>query len=162
VDLVNDTRNAVKSLLGGDAMRSQSPGQTDAAGSEGTRAVDTGGDDAMTAAHQQQRSLLRDTLRFAVPLQMVELLSQPQATLIDLAQEAAQIIAVHGDDLQFGGAHCAAAFSALARGLAISALLSEGGVDFDGQHWCTDPTCKAAGRLQHATTAATRDDTASR
>jgi hypothetical protein len=52
-----------------------------------------------------------------------------------LATDGADEIASHGDDLQFGGKHCAPTFAALARGLAVLAH-QPGGVSFAGLHWC--------------------------
>lgn len=45
------------------------------------------------------------------------------------------VIAYHGDVLQYGGRGCARAFNALARSLALLALRA-GGVTFAGHHWC--------------------------
>ena len=54
---------------------------------------------------------------------------------VRLAAEFADAIASHGDDLMFGGKHCAPTFAALARGLAVLAH-QPGGVSFAGLHWC--------------------------
>jgi hypothetical protein len=53
----------------------------------------------------------------------------------DIASVAAERIGSHGDELQYGGKHCAEAFDALAAGLA-AASFAPGGVDFLGAHWC--------------------------
>lgn len=52
-----------------------------------------------------------------------------------LASKSADALAAHGDDLLYGGKHCAETFTALARGLAALAH-QPGGVSFAGLHWC--------------------------
>ncbi|SEM82464.1 hypothetical protein [Streptacidiphilus jiangxiensis] len=54
-----------------------------------------------------------------------------------LRREAANMIASHGDDLQFGGRHAAATAASLARGLALLAG-APGGVTFAGVHACLE------------------------
>jgi hypothetical protein len=100
-----------------------------------------------------QRTLLRETLRLAVPREMDRLRSIP-GIIVSVARESAEIVATHGDDLQFGGWHCARTFAALARGLAAAALAAEGGIDYLGLHWCSVPGCRAADRFEHAAPAA--------
>lgn len=95
----------------------------------------------MTGAEDMQRMVLRETLRFAVPMHMHELQHLPVDMLPGIGSAAATVIGSHGDALQFGGKHCAEAFNALARGLAAAALTAWGGVTFDGMHWCTQPNC---------------------
>ena len=97
-----------------------------------------------------QRTVLVETLRLAVPMHMAELHGQPLGVLAGLASKAATTIGSRGDDLQFGGRHCAQAFNALARGLAAAALTAEGGADYAGLHWCADPWCRAGSRFEHA------------
>lgn len=90
--------------------------------------------------------VLVETLRFAVPLHIHELQHATANQRQGLAREAAQIIAHQGDVLMFGGKKGAAGnvFNHLARGLAAAAYLP-GGVDFAGQHWCTNHAeCEAA------------------
>jgi hypothetical protein len=94
--------------------------------------------------------VLRETLRLAVPLHMRELRDRPARILAAIASQAATTIGSHGDALQYGGKHCAQAFSALARGLAAAALTVEGGVDFQGLHWCRIPNCQMKHRFEHA------------
>lgn len=88
-----------------------------------------------------QRSVLLETLELAVPLHMAELRDLPADTLADIAAAAGTTVGCHGDDLQFGGKHCAPTFNALARGLAATALTAWGGVTWQGLHWCTIPGC---------------------
>ena len=77
------------------------------------------------------------TLQLAVPLHIDELRHRDDRQRITIAGRCADVIAAHGDDLQYGGKHCAAAFNALARGLAAAAY-QPGGVTFAGAlHWCT-------------------------
>lgn len=86
-----------------------------------------------------------------VPLRMWELIDAPAGALRAHLEQmrcsghpssepcwgAATIIASHGDDLQFGGRHRPDARRALVDGLAVGALLADGGV-FASQlgHWC--------------------------
>ena len=97
-----------------------------------------------------QRMVLAETLRLAVPMHMAALHGSPPRVLAAVASASATVIGSHGDDLQFGGQHCAAAFNALARGLAAAALTAEGGADYAGLHWCADPWCRAGSRFEHA------------
>lgn len=102
----------------------------------------------MTADYQ--RMVMRETLRMAVPMHMVELHGLPDDMLAQIASNAATVIGTHGDDLQYGGKHCVPTFNALARGLAAAALVAQGGVDYEGLHWCADPYCRAKSRFDHA------------
>src|SRR5699024_4644825 len=53
---------------------------------------------------------------------------------------AVDIIALHGDDLQYGGRHRSDARRALVDALAVAALLTPGGVLTSGLgHWCARP-----------------------
>lgn len=103
-----------------------------------------------TAAAEAQQMVLRETLRLAVPMHMVELCGLDPDHLAAIASHAATAIGSHGDALQYGGKHCREAFNALARGLAAAALTADGGVDYGGQHWCADPRCRATTRFDHA------------
>jgi hypothetical protein len=94
-----------------------------------------------TAAIETQRMVLIETLRLAVPLHMVELDDVPAEHLLAMATRDATAIGSQGDDLQFGGRRAEAAFNALARGLAIAALTTWGGVTWQGLHWCRTPGC---------------------
>jgi hypothetical protein len=75
------------------------------------------------------------TLLAAVPLQIDELSTWDSGSRQRLAHAFAYVVATHGDDLMYGGKHCAPAFRALARGLACLAYLP-GGITFAGHHWC--------------------------
>lgn len=92
-------------------------------------------------AVEWQRFVLRETLTLAVPMHMHELRRCDPNFLAEIASQAATTIGSHGDALQFGGKQCAAAFNALARGLAATALIAWGGATFQGLHWCTVPHC---------------------
>lgn len=83
------------------------------------------------------RGLLQTMLRFSVPLQIFEIRNRSTEELQRLAQEASQMVASHGDDLMFGGKHCAETFNSLATGLAAAALILPGGVDWMEMHFCT-------------------------
>ena len=91
----------------------------------------------------RQRFVLQETLKLAVPIHMLTMRDWSPDALTTAARAAADVVALHGDDLQFGGKHCAKAFNALARGLAAAALCAEGGVRWKalGLHWCTVPGC---------------------
>lgn len=101
-------------------------------------------------ATDTQHMVLRETLRLAVPMHVVEMQHLEPHHLTAIASNSATVVGSHGDALQFGGKHCAKAFNALARGLAAAALTAQGGVDFIGLHWCADPRCRAASRFDHA------------
>jgi hypothetical protein len=94
--------------------------------------------------------LLHAALAMAVPLEIQRLRDQDDDVLADLAHRCVDIVATHGDDLLFRGSQCASAFGALVRGLAVAALIAEGGVDFVGLHWCAWPHCRARTRMDHA------------
>jgi hypothetical protein len=83
-------------------------------------------------------------LAVAVPLRIAELRGVPDDERLVIARECGQIIAEHGDSLMFRDKHSAAAFNALARGLAAAAY-QPGGITFAGQHYCTShDECEAA------------------
>lgn len=88
--------------------------------------------------------VLTETLRVAVPWNMLILSSCSPAALQRIATGASSVIGSKGDVLQFRspkkGAP-AAAFNALARGLAAAALVAWGGATFAGLHWCTVRAC---------------------
>lgn len=91
---------------------------------------------------------LADTLQVAVPLRINELHrlrpDERDERIRRWAQEAADIVAQHGDKLMFRDRHSrrgigtAGVFDALARGLAAGAWVP-GGVTWAGLHWCTQP-----------------------
>lgn len=96
-------------------------------------------------AAETQRTVLRETLRLAVPMWMVEVDGLPLDMLTGIATASAVTVGTHGDDLQFGGKHTRDAFNALARGLAVAALVAWGGVTYEGLHWCATPGCRDPG-----------------
>ena len=102
--------------------------------------------EAMTTQHM----VLRETLGLAVPMHMAELDGLSVEHLCLVASTASEVIGSHGDALQLGGKHCREAFNALARGLAAAALVTPGGIDFIGRHWCADSRCRATSRFDHA------------
>ena len=84
----------------------------------------------------QAQDLLRLTLSAAVPLHAAELARMPYAEVLRVARECAQVVAEKGDIIQWRSkrkGETAAAFNALARGLA-AASFSPGGVVFLGEH----------------------------
>lgn len=95
----------------------------------------------MKHSDDTRRMVLRETLRLAVPRHLNELDGLPLDMLTSIATASAVTVGTHGDDLQFGGKHCAEAFNALARGLAVAALVAWGGVTYEGLHWCATPGC---------------------
>lgn len=103
-----------------------------------------------TPATQWQHTVLRETRRLAVPLHTDRMRGLPPGSLTAIASDCATTIGTHGDDLMFGGQHCKTAFNALARGLAAAALTADGGIDWDGLHWCAIPGCQAGSRYDHA------------
>lgn len=92
---------------------------------------------------------LKDMLGAFVPLEILQMHLVPRAALQQMASEAAEIIASHGDDLMFGGKHCAATYTALNNGLAAAALLAPAGIDFMGLHFCArpHPECPSASAI---------------
>jgi len=91
-----------------------------------------------------QRDLMIIALSASVPLFREEFRDRSPEWLIGEASRMSTILGSQGDVLQYGGGKpgtAAGAFNALARGLACAALIAEGGVDWLGQHWCSDPLC---------------------
>lgn len=81
--------------------------------------------------------LLRITLSAAVPLWVLRLRERPFAELLRRAPELGQVVAEKGDVVQFKGkkkGETAAAFNALAEGLAILSFMP-GGVTFMEEHY---------------------------
>lgn len=101
----------------------------------------------MTGRTQPTLDTLAITLLAAVPLHILQLRGYDAQQRIAIAHQCADIVAAHGDDLQYGGTHCRTAFNALARGLAVAAY-QPGGVTFADLHWCTAAHlgCPRAGR----------------
>lgn len=87
------------------------------------------------------RALLSTTLALAVPLWIERLKPKPWSELAAKAQEAADVVASKGDIIQFKSkkkGETAAAFNALAEGLAILAF-APGGVRFLDLHFQATP-----------------------
>lgn len=81
--------------------------------------------------------LMRSTLQLAVPLWAMRLRPVPFDRLVERAPTLAQVVAEKGDVAQFRGSkkgETAAAFNAIAEGLAILSFLP-GGVRFMGDHY---------------------------
>lgn len=86
------------------------------------------------------------SLEAFVPIRIAEIRSWAQDERAAAARAAADMVATHGDDLQYGGRHCARTWAALVTGLAAAAY-QPGGVTFAGRHWCVDhAACDAAAR----------------
>lgn len=91
--------------------------------------------------------LLSISLAVAVPLHIEQVRAGRHSVewLLGEARRCADEVGSRGDVLQYGGkrkGEAASAFNALARGLAVAALVAEGGVTWLGQHWCADgPGC---------------------
>ncbi len=86
------------------------------------------------------RGLLQASLSAAVPLHIAELKRISWSEVERLARESAQIIAEKGDVIQFRSkkkGETAAAFNALARGLAAGAFVP-GGIRFLDMHFEAD------------------------
>lgn len=81
--------------------------------------------------------VLDASLSAFVPLRIRELQAWTPEARVAAARHAADAVAAHGDDLQYGGKHCAATWAALVDGLAAAAY-QPGGVTFAGRHWCVD------------------------
>ena len=97
---------------------------------------------------------LVETLRFAVPLRIADLLALPDPARGRCAQrwalDGARRLGEGGDTLQFiskrrratgTDLRVANTFEHLAKGLAGAAVLTPGGVQFGGLHWCIAPDC---------------------
>jgi hypothetical protein len=82
------------------------------------------------------------TLRLAVPLNIMKMRDWSPERRCEVGRAQATTVASHGDDLMYGGKHCADAFNALAMGLAALAY-QPGGARFLDLHWCVDahPGC---------------------
>lgn len=80
-------------------------------------------------------TLLVGLLTTAVAMAQQDLTRLSWCDVERIAREAAVTIGSHGDDLMYGGKHCASTFAALARGLAAISF-APGGVRFLGEHWC--------------------------
>jgi len=82
--------------------------------------------------------LLKSALSVSVPLYAMQLREQPIEDLLKLAQECAETIAHHDDNILFRSSKvgdAAKAFNALAKGIAVLAIVAPGGVEVFGQKW---------------------------
>ncbi|MGW7314716.1 hypothetical protein [Streptomyces sp. NPDC054865] len=99
--------------------------------------------DPLANADSQNPALI-ETLRLAVPLHMASLSGLSASNLVEIATRSASVVGSKGDVLQFHSPKrgaAAEAFNALAKGLAVAALVAWGGCTFLGVHWCTVPNC---------------------
>lgn len=80
--------------------------------------------------------LLRTTLDGLVPLYMWQL--HGRGDMEGRAGECVDVIASHGDDLEHGRETGGEALNAVARAIAILALVNPTGVSVFGGHWCRD------------------------
>lgn len=78
--------------------------------------------------------VLRLSLSVAVPLRIAEVREWTVDRRLETARGCADVIAAHGDDLMFGGKHCADAFNKLALGIACAAF-APGGMTLFGDHY---------------------------
>lgn len=101
----------------------------------------------MTDPSAMRRAQLQIHLQCAVPLRMLELGGVPHHELVDamerlwpLDDEGRRDPWVrYADSLMYAtGPKMRESLAALVTGLAVAALVSDGGVMFDGLHWCTD------------------------
>jgi hypothetical protein len=95
----------------------------------------------MSTEKLEADSVLVISLQAAVPLRIMELRRYSAERLIELAREAGQHVASHGDDILFRSKKkgaTAEAFNQLVTGLAAAALVVPGGITFAGCHWCDD------------------------
>ncbi|MFF5265371.1 hypothetical protein ACFY4C_41355 [Actinomadura viridis] len=81
--------------------------------------------------------VLTTMLQTAVPLNIFQMQSWTADQRCETGRAQASTIGSHGDDLLYGGKHCAESFNALAKGLAALAY-QPGGVTFLGLHWCVE------------------------
>lgn len=93
-----------------------------------------------------QHDLLRTSLQAAVPLWIMEVRPWTWERRLEEAKRCSDVVGAHGDDLLFGGRHCADAFNALARGAAIMAY-APGGVTVFGDHYEVPGSSAPPGRL---------------
>ena len=89
-----------------------------------------------SAAQGTNPALLRTTLQAAVPLRVAEL-SHLDPEDIRRAADRIDTHDLHADDAVFAGRYAAEGTRNLITALALLAH-AEGGVDFMGDHWCTD------------------------
>ena len=89
-----------------------------------------------------RRSALRIHLQAVVPLRMAELAGVDHQTLLDEMERLwprtdglRDPWVRHADAMQYSGG---GGLRQLVTGLAVAALVSDGGVTFDGMHWCAN------------------------
>jgi hypothetical protein len=93
--------------------------------------------------------LLMMSLAPAVLIATDHLSQMAYADVLEIARRSADVVAEHGDDLQFGGRHCQEAFAALAQGIAACSF-APGGVTFRGERWqASHPECPQDLEVQH-------------
>lgn len=95
---------------------------------------------------------LVESLRFAVPIHLAALLARPERERARIAQwwasDGAGAVGERGDLLQFvkpratTNLKTANTFDQFARGLAALVVLTPGGVNVAGLHWCLNPDCQ--------------------
>ncbi|MEV7465232.1 MULTISPECIES: hypothetical protein [Streptomyces] len=90
-----------------------------------------------------------DWLLFMVPLFIAQMQHISDAQASRMSEGAADLIAEHGDDAQYGGSHQSGARTAIAKGLALLAR-AEGGVTALGIHACIQPHAGCPGRVNAA------------
>lgn len=91
-------------------------------------------------------SILRETVALGVSLARLDLAAMtPDQQSAAIAQARIEEGRWHADDAMFGGPHAAAGIASLIRTLAVLSL-AEGGVTWQGMHWCPDHAhCVAVG-----------------
>lgn len=97
--------------------------------------------------------LLHTHLAMAVPLRIHELRDQPDSALDKIRADLPDRLQQGADAMQFGGGNrgeIGRSIGAWTTGLALMALQAEGGIDFQGMHWCAIPNCRAGSRFEHA------------
>jgi hypothetical protein len=80
------------------------------------------------------REILGLSLDVAVTIEIDRMRRLALDEVLDIARASSDVVAAHGDDLQFGGKHCRETFVALARGLAAASFVP-GGIRFLGRRW---------------------------
>ncbi|GIH70294.1 hypothetical protein [Sphaerimonospora thailandensis] len=96
------------------------------------------------------RRKLAITIQALVPLRVLELAGTSFEERERAVGRASQVIAEHGDDLQFGGRHRPDAIKTLVRALAVLAY-QPGGVTYEGMHFCVDHAeCEQADQAAQA------------
>ena len=84
---------------------------------------------------EMRRALTHTTLQAAVPLRIHEL-SQHSEAERERLRSSMDAHDLHADDAMFAGTHAGTGMRNIITALALLAF-AEGGVDFDGLHFCT-------------------------